>query len=164
MTVSTDPRKTGITVGPTLLAASAVAVSVTGTTAETALATVTIPAGAMGLNGAIEVRSSWTHTNSANAKSLRVRLGGIAGTAFLALSNTAAASVSDMRRIRNRGAANSQVGSCAAATTTPVGSSGNALVTGAVDTSAAQDIVISGQLALNTETITLESYEVWLLP
>lgn len=159
--VSTPPPRGSAT----LLAASAVAASVTGTTNETALATVTIPAGAMGLNGAIEIRTVWMFTNSANTKTLRVRLGGIGGTVFLNVAPTTTASSTDTRRIRNRGSAASQVGS-APASQVPglIGSSSSFITTGTVDTSAAQDLVISGALALGTETITLESYEVWLLP
>lgn len=163
MTVSTDPRKTGIAVGPTLLAASAVAVSVTGTTAETTLATVTIPAGAMGLNGGLLIYTTWGYTNSVNAKTPRVRLGGAAGTIYMALPQSTTASLHDLRRIRNRNSAASQVGAASATGGMSTASSG-AAVTSTVDTAAAVDLVLTGALALNTETITLESYEVWLLP
>lgn len=164
MTASTDPRKTGVSNGPTLLAASAVAVSVTGTVSEIALATVPVPAGAMGVNGAIMVKSQWSYTNSANNKVVRTRFGGIAGAQIMAATATATAAIVDMeRRLRNRGAANSQICSLNNGLFTP-GSSTSTQTTTAVDTSVAQDVVFSGQLASAGETITLESYEVWLLP
>lgn len=147
-----------------LLAASAVAASVTGTATETALATITIPAGAMGLNGAVHIYTVWTITNSANSKTVRVRFGGAGGTAYAALAATTSTSISDLRRIRNRNSASSQVGAFNAGGSVGLGANGNALTTSAVDTSAAVDIVLSGQLANTGETITLESYEVWLMP
>lgn len=164
MTVTTDPRKTGIAAGMSLLAASAVAASVTGTTSETALATVTIPGGAMGLNGGVEIRSTWSYTNSANNKFLRAKFGGAGGTAFLDATQTATATWGDSRRIRNRNSLASQVGSMSTAGTGGVGSSSAAVVTGAINSAVDQTIVFTAQLALGTETITLESYEVWLLP
>lgn len=163
MTVATDARKTGVNAGMTLLAASAAGASVTGTASETALATVTIPGGAMGLNGGVFVMSSWTVTNSANNKTLRVRFGGASGTAHMQQAVTAVASVSDARRIRNRNATNSQVSSFSISAS-GFGTSSGALATSSVDTTQAVDIVFTGGLANTGETITLESYEVWLLP
>jgi hypothetical protein len=164
MTVQTDATRTGIPKVATLLAASAVAVSVTGTTAETALATVTIPAGAMGINGGLQIWTTWSYTNSANTKTPRIRLGGAAGAVHLAPALTTSATFSDVRRIRNRASASAQVCSTASVAAAPIGTTTVAPTTSAVDTSAAQDLVITGQLALGTETITLENYEVWLLP
>lgn len=149
---------------PVLLGASAVAAAVTGTTAETVLATVTVPAGAMGPSGGLEIRSSWTVTNSANSKTLRTRLGGLAGSQFQTLGLTTVVTAADVRRIRNRGNAASQVGSAPANASGINVGSGSAHATAAVDTSVAQDLVLTGTLALATESITLESREVWLLP
>jgi hypothetical protein len=161
--VAVDTAKTGTARAATLLCASAVAASVTGTTNETVLATCTIPAGAMGVNGGIEVRTLWTFTNSANAKTWRIRLGGVGGTQFMALTTTTNASSSDIRRIRNRGAANSQVGS-PAGISSYYSANPNVVTIGAVDTAVSQDLALTAQLALAAETITLESYEVWVLP
>jgi hypothetical protein len=146
-----------------VLAASAVGVSHTGDTSETALATVQVPANMMGANGILRVTTLWTITNSGNNKTLRARLGGIAGTAFLGATFTTSASVHDQRLIRNRNAANSQVGFAAINGTGGWGVSSGAVATGAVDTAANQDLVITGQLASAGETITLEAYLVELL-
>lgn len=161
MTVATDPRKTGINAGMTQLASSAVAVSVTGTTNETVLATITIPAGAMGINGGVMIHSAWTITNNANTKTLRIRLNGIAGTAYLSQSPASVLSFIDFgRRIRNRNSASSQVGIINSTGST----SGGAVVTSSIDTTVSVDLVITAQLGVGTDTATLESYEVWLLP
>src|SRR5688500_6060251 len=74
--------------GPYVLAQSAVAASHTGNTTETTLATVTVPANAIGANGRLRVTSLWSHTNSANSKTLRVRFGGAAGTIYTSLTVT----------------------------------------------------------------------------
>jgi hypothetical protein len=163
MTVATDPRKTGVNAGMTLLAASAVAIPLTGTTNETTLATVAVPAGAMGLNGAVEIRTTWSNTNSANNKTPRVRFGGASGTVYFAVILTTTVAYLDIpRRIRNRNSASSQVGVTSSGGT--FGTSGGAPTTSTVDTSATVDVVITGQLANSGENLTLESYEVWLLP
>lgn len=146
---------------PGVLAQSASPASVTGTLTETALATVTIPAGAMGLNGALRITVLWSHTNSANTKTLNTRLGGVSGTIISGLPVTTTASTQAMTMLRNRGAANSQVrfGS----TTNSFSAFSSAVVTHAVDTSVAQDLVLTGVLTNTGETITVEAYTVELL-
>lgn len=150
--------------GPIVLARLTVGASVTGTTNETTLATVTIPAGVMGTNGSLEIRTSWSHTNSANNKTLRVRLGGIGGTAFLQGVVTTIATSSDIRSISNRNGASSQIGSMSANSVGGTASSSAALPTGTVNTAVSQDLVISAQNASAAETTTLERAIVLLLP
>lgn len=147
------------------LAASAVPQNLTGTTNETVLATVSVPAGAMGANGALHVITTWSFTGSTNAKTMRARLGGIGGTQHLGQSVSSATNVvlSDERRIRNRNSAASQVCSTNAGATA-YGTTTAAVTTSTIDTSVGVDLVFTGQLALAGETITLETYEVWLIP
>lgn len=149
---------------PVLLDASGVAVVTPNNTTENVLATVTVPAGAMGLNGALQLKTSWSCTTSANAKTIRARLGGAAGTQFITIGVTTSVSVSDERRIRNRNSAALQVGSYGTTSSVGFGTSPGSLPTSALDTLVAQDLVFTGQKALGTETLTLESREVWLLP
>lgn len=149
---------------PILLGSSAVTgMAVTGTLSETTLATVTIPAGAMGLNGGIQVRCTFSYTNSANTKTIRIRLGGLLGTAYYAVNTTTTVTAEAERVIKNRGAANSQVGSMPAAAA-PYSTNASAPTTSSIDTTAAVDLVFTGALSNTGETITLESYEVWLIP
>jgi hypothetical protein len=164
MTVATDPRKTGIRAGMALLGASAVAAPHTGNTNETALATVTIPAGAMGTSGGLHIYATWTYTNSVNNKMPRIRLGGIGGTVLSGQTLTTTSLFNDFRRVRNRGVANSQVASNGASGSVPFGAAAISLPALSVDTSVTFDLVFSAQLALGSETMTLESYEVWLAP
>lgn len=144
-----------------VLASSGIAVSHTGDTSETVLATVQVPANAMGPNGILRISSLWSYTNSGNNKTSFIRLGGLAGTAFLNRVHTASASFFDVRQIANRDAANSQVGP--SVTLFSVGESVNAAFTGTINTTVAQDLVLTGQLASAGETITLEAYLVELL-
>jgi len=142
-----------------VLAQSSVAVSHTGTTTETTLATVTIPAGAMGPNGRVRITTFWTYTNSANTKTLRVRFGGASGASYLAHNITATATLRHQTEICNVNAANSQVGSL----NTSFGASTDAVLNSTVDTTSAVDIVFRCQLANAGEIVTLRSYLVELL-
>jgi len=146
-----------------VIAHSAVAVPLTGTTAETALATISIPAAAMGANGLLRVTTDWSHTNNANGKSCRVRLGGLAGTAFMAVVETTGLAFSAQKTICNRGAFNSQVTNQAVGATGPFAAgAASAHLTAAVDMSVAKDLVISGELGNSGDTLTLEQYTVEL--
>lgn len=148
---------------PIVLAQSNVAVSLTGTTNETILATVPVPGGSMGLNGSIRVTSVWSYTNSANAKRNRARLGGIAGALFQDNSNTTTASARLMTQIANRNSQSSQV-SFVASASGGFGSSTGTIPTFAINTAVSQDLVLTGLLVNAGETITLESYLVELIP
>jgi hypothetical protein len=143
--------------GAGAFAQSAVAVPLTGTTNETTLATITIPAGALGANGQLILEALWTHTNSANSKTVRAKLGG--STLSTSVSTTSAAVVG-RTRIANRNSASSQVAQAGFTD----GTTGTAPNTAAVDTSAETTLTITGQLASSGETLTLESYAVFLLP
>lgn len=147
---------------PIILAQSFVAASGAADANENALATITVPAGAMGANGSLRIWTLWAFTNSANNKTARIRFSGAAGTQYLALTVTTTATYSDVRMISNRGATNSQVGSASSGSSMFALSAGT-YPTSAVDTTAATTIVITGQKASAGETITLEGYSVQLL-
>jgi hypothetical protein len=86
-----------------------------------------------------------------------------AATAFQAPVLTTSATLQTQGIIRNRGAANSQVGFVANAASVFTNSSGS-VVTSSIDTTVDQTIFISGQLASSGETITLEAYRIDILP
>ena len=147
----------------TALQWSGVAASHTGNTTETVLATIPLAAAAMGPNGALKITSVWSYTQTVNSKTMRARLGGLAGTAFQALVVTTAIRNTRMQcQIHNRNANNAQASH---SPTLPGGWStdASAIVTGTIDTSIAQNLVITAQLGLGSETLTLESYLVELL-
>jgi hypothetical protein len=149
---------------PYILAQSSVQVSHTGDLVEATLATITIPANAMGPNGSVRLTCYMSCTNSANIKTIKVYFNGTGGTAYINSGFTAIGSLRFQQQISNRNATNSQVGNLyqtqggfGASTASP------AFVTSAVDTTASVDIVITGQLANTGETITLEGYTAELL-
>ena len=147
---------------PYTLAQSAVAVSGTATTAEEAYATITVPAGVPGPNGSLIIDTLWTMTSGADDKTTRTRWSTITGTAFSAVINTTIATLRDIRVIQNRNSASSQVAG-PAALVGGVGSSADAVVTGAVVTTAATTLVISGQKETAGNTLTLERYSVLVM-
>jgi hypothetical protein len=149
---------------PRIIGQSAVASSVTGTTAETTLATITVPAGMLGANGKVRIETWWTTTNNANAKTFLVRFNGTSGTAYLNSSppiNTVSSRV--LTEIANRNATNSQIGNPTTFVSYGLGST-VAFTTSAVDTTAAVDISVRGTLANAADTITLEAYQVIVYP
>jgi hypothetical protein len=162
MTVATDPRKTGIAVGPTLLASSAVAIPHTGTTNETALVTLSLPA--LSPNAGIVVRTRWALPNSGNTKIARHRLGGIGGSVLGTVSYTTNTFGQLETTTVNRNSAASQYNISHGTRATDVVTTTAVSSPTTVNTAVSQDLVISSQLQSAAETHTLESYEVWLLP
>jgi len=128
----------------------------TGDTNETALATITVPANALGANGRIEVWAHFSMTGT-NSKTLRGRLGGVAGTSFSSASYTTQTAAEMCFYIANANATNSQQGQ-----TFSTGAA--ALVTGAVDTTANADLVLTGALTNTGESVTLENYRILIFP
>ncbi len=151
----------GDVLSPIILKQTAVAVSITGTTDETTLASITVPAGLMGGSGSIRITSLWSHTVSANLKTLRASFG---GTNFLTLSSSATiAAWQSFVMIRNRTAA-TQAAFPAAGGNSGLGAATVAISTGAVNTAVDQVILLTAQLASAGETITLEGYTVEIIP
>jgi hypothetical protein len=146
-----------------ILAQSGVQASLTGTLTETALATITIPANAMGANGSVRITTLWSNNNSGNIKTQRVRFSSISGTAILAANQTTNVYSKDVREFHNRNATNSQVYSSATGTG-GWGAGAGAVATMSEDTTAATTIVISGQLANTGDNMALEHYRVELFP
>lgn len=151
--------------GVYILASSGAAVSVGATTSETVLATIAVPANAMGANGYLRITTQWTTTNSANNKTVKVRFGasgaGTGGTALGDRTWTTFATYTHTQVIRNRNATNSQLGQDPSLS--GVGLTATAHSTAAIDTTAATEIAITGTKANSGETLTLEAYTVELL-
>lgn len=138
-----------------VLAQSSVAVSHTGNTAETTLASVVIPGGAIGPNGRVRITSLWSGTNSANAKTMRHKFGGVN---YFAQNMTSQNCWRHENEIGNRNVVNSQIGNgnnAFGSMSVPPNSS-------TVNTDSDVTILFTGQLASVAETVTLESYLVEL--
>ena len=149
-------------VGASGVAVARNSVNGAGDATETALATITLPAGAMGANGVVRVVFSLSHTSSANVKTFRVRWNGLAGSNFMQMGPTTTANSSGRVEIHNRNATNSQVAGGGGNTAGGWGSAASGLGTASVDTTAAVDIVLTCNWAGATsgETIQLEHYTV----
>lgn len=155
---------TGWAALPCVLGRGSTSVSHTGNTSETVLATVTLPAAAMGPNGRVNGKCTFNFTNSADSKTLRVRLGGIGGTMFSEVVRGAGdQGYTFAFGFANRNANNSQVGDNVL-NSNGFGTHTSALPTGAIDTNSTQTIVITGQLASAGNTISLESFQIDLFP
>lgn len=140
-----------------VLAQSAVATTVTGTTAETVLASVIVPGGLVGPNGSLRITPIWSSTNNGNAKTGSVKFGGVSHAAHALAS---ALSAGSMFTIRNRGVLNSQITYGGAPGTVQTVSN----TTSSIDTSVDQVLQITGTLATGTDSLTLEGYTVELDP
>lgn len=143
---------------PRVLARTATAKSHTGDLIETVLATVKIPAGVLGEAGSVRIHTLWSHTNSANNKTMKVKVGAVEYLSAVATTSPASSVVT---HIYNRDNANNQVGGSGNGS---YGALSAALPTGTLDTGEEFDLTITAQLALATETITLEGYVVEVLP
>lgn len=144
-----------------VLARSAeVATAPSNNTNENALATITVPANAMGANGFVRVYAVFSFTGSTNQKSLRVRFGGASGTVMFQTDQTTAANTiyTIETIIQNRNATNSQV----SRGNSQYGAGVVNAATASVDTTADTSIVLSGQKATGSETLALQQYVVEL--
>lgn len=148
---------TPATGAPVLLAQSYAPVSAPSDTNENVLATITVPAGALGANTAVRLMLLWTLTNNANGKTIRVRMSGSSGTQFSSIPVASLANTVVHVLIANRAATNSQV-----SVTEYLNAGGTAgsltPTTGSVDVSGAVTIVVTAQKSTAGDTMTLEGY------
>lgn len=153
-----------------LVAASAVAVTrnsvnAAGDATETSLVNAALPGNSLGANGLLWARATWSYTNSASVKTLRTRWNGLAGTRIREDAVSTTASVRTEARLQNVNATNSQK----AANAFNAGRSGwdastGGVATSSADTTASVDIAFTAAWAgaVAGESITLESYEIWV--
>lgn len=147
---------------PAPFAQSGVASSVTGTTAETTLASIVIPGGLMGPNGLIRVRATFSWSNTANAKTTRLKF---AGLSFYSATLSTGSGLTTEGRIANRNNLSSQIGGpLNVASGFGVNTNAADLVAVAANTAQDQTLLLTGQCAVGTDTVTLESYTVEVLP
>lgn len=142
-----------------VLAQSAVAVPLTGVTTETTLASITVPANTVGINGSLRITTLWSYTNGSNAKNLRVYLGGVL---FLGQAPTTTNASQWQTIIRNRGSLTSQIG-FGPQGGSPYGATSTTNATASLNMAIQQTIAITGQLASASDTLTLEGYTVEVL-
>ncbi len=138
--------------------------TLTGTTTETALATVVVPGGAMGANGLLRITTLSSCSSSANNKTIRARIGGTSpttGASVLSVANTTGIAHMNQKVVWNRNSQSSQVGMTAAVTNAFASNTG-AVPTYSIDTSVDFNLMITGTLADIADSMALESYLVEL--
>lgn len=148
--------------GVYILGASAVASAHTGSTTETTLATISVPANAMGPNGIVRITAQWSHTGTAGTWRPRVKFNGTTITDPVSWGATAL-SGRTQAQFANRNATNSQVNNSTGQANWSQDGSLTSTVTMTHDTTGALNITITGELASAADTITLESYLVELM-
>ncbi len=121
------------------------------TTLATTLATITIPAGLMGANGKLKIYTLWATTNNANVKTLRAVFSGSTCTTMTSQSVSNNSGLVIIRNINSE-----SVQKCSSGLVAGIGASSGSIASPTVDTSAATTITITGQLAVGTDTLTLE--------
>jgi len=128
----------------------------TGSTTETYLVNVTLPAASLGLQGQVRVTTNFTSNNSAGAKTGKVYLG--ASQIGQSQSYTTSTGGTQMVALRNNGAQNFNSSQVVGGTAT------GAAVYTAIDTSAASFIAITGTVATATDIMVLEGYCIEAIP
>jgi hypothetical protein len=135
-----------VRVHPTILYNLATPIVLTGTTAQTTLLTITIPAALMGSIGRLTMLSFFALTNNANNKTLRAAVGAnqvaVQGAASLAATgfNFWLLNLNNAAAQRNNNSA-----------------------LFAIDTTASMDLIITGQLANATDSMTLNTLTLELI-
>jgi len=127
------------------------AVSLTGTTSETTLASFTVNGGLMGAKGKLKIWPLLSMTNNANSKTLKLKMDG-----NVIYGNTRAneAHIQFLSVVRNTNSESSQ--KISSGITVGLGTSTAAITTLSVDTSVDFTISITGQLANAADSLTLD--------
>ena len=133
--------------------------SVTGTTNETTLASITVPGGLMGADGSIRIYALFSFAGTAGTKTIRAKLGGQSFVNSAVAASNAATSVA--KSVCNL-TATSQTSMPAAAINDGL-SAGGAVFVGTVDTGTDQPLLISMQLASAADSATLSKVIVEIL-
>lgn len=131
------------------------AVTCPADTNENTLFSYAVPGGMMGPNDSLRVSVVVSTTNSANNKTLRLKFG---GTQVRAIVYTTSAQATSSVRISNRNTLTQQVIQIQGD-----GTSTSTANTASQDTSTPTPIILTGQLALGTESLVLESVLVELI-
>ncbi len=140
-----------------VLGQSGVAATAPVNATENILATISLPAATILANDALEITTMWSMTASTNAKTCRIRLGGIGGTQFLNTAQTGGTTVALQNLIIIRFPTTATQKAWNAGNTGVYATGTGAATTGVIDMTALQTLVITGQKALDSETLTPET-------
>lgn len=142
---------------------SAAPLTLTGSVAQTVLATASIPGGLLGANGVLEILTRWSFTNNANAKTYQAYWGPVAGgTEVLSATGASITTVRQMTEIEAAGATNSQRGHSRFSIGGFTGSSA-AVIAASRDSTVNQQITFCGTLANAGDSMSLDGYTIRLV-
>lgn len=143
-------------VGPVLFDGGSAPVSLTGSTSEVELGRIILPPYPLGTAGLLQLMAQFSTTNNANAKTVRVRSTSLAGTILASgnISGNGGATFGTLIGVRPAGILGSGLASSFFGLNA-------ALASVALDWSVNNPILITGQLAVGTDTLTLE-HSFWL--
>ena len=131
----------------------AATVTLSGTTLETELTSVTIKGGLMGAKGKLKIWPLLSMTNNANGKTIKLKMD---GNVFYGNTRTNEVQLHFLSIVRNT---NSQsVQKISSGITAGLGVTTGAVTSLTVNTSADFTLSITGQLAHSTDTLTLEGF------
>ncbi len=142
---------------------SSVQVTCPANTTEDVLASVAIPGGQIGPNGAVRAMALWGNNNNANSKTGRIRYHTSAAVGGTILQAQAATTTLYFQLLAEFGNQNSQSSQRYRAGVTYVGVGGSATATMAIDSGNTSYIVFTGQKAVSGDTLTLDRYLVEIL-
>lgn len=145
--------------GEVTLAQSGAAIDMTGASTEQIMATYTLPGGLMTPWSQLEIIVLWSFTNSANTKILRVRLS--SADPYFYFAGTTTASVQNICVIRSNNSISAQKGfGIGTGGVSGLGSLSASLSAFNRNLANDSDIILTGQLANSSETITIEAYSI----
>ncbi len=131
----------------------AATITLTNTTLETELASITIKGGLMGAKGKLKIWPLLSMTNNANGKTIKLKMD---GNVFYGNTRIFEAQLQFLSIVRNT---NSQsVQKISSGITAGLGVTTGVVTSLTVNTSADFTISITGQLAYSTDTLTLEGF------
>ena len=128
-------------------------VSLTGTTAETTMLTIPVKGGLIGVNGVLAIQPLWNANNSANSKTLRIKLG---ATTCYSYGASNLLHQDAYINVRNIGSESSQKTTSGMSGGT--GGSVNNYNSTSTDTSVDFNIVVTGQLANSADTMAIQAF------
>lgn len=140
------------------IATSGATVTVGAVTTETTLATITVPANRMGINGRVRVRGQFVLNSSADAKTVRVKFG---GTTMQTVAKTTETLLEIDCIVYNSNNASAQ--SVIAKSLTGGGTSTLTQTTAAIATTSDVTVLITGQKAVAGDTLQMIHYSAELV-
>ena len=148
-----------------VIAKSAPGTSITGSTSETVLANIRIPANTLASNGRIIIRTFWQFTGTAGTKTRKIYLNTAAtagGTTYMSVAGGSTdLGAQYYTVIQEAGATNSQIGGVI--TGLSGAASTSALPTSSIDDTADMYVVITATLGSAADTATLAAYSVEII-